>query len=368
MTRHAQPPVLSSIVLALCVAGTGAVAVAAQQSGSGPEPAQPTPAQRQAAEDAPLFASHAIVEMRLRTDVDRLKDERPEEEQPGELSYALADGDTVRLEVEVRARGNFRRDERNCTFPPLRIDVRTSRAAGTLLEGEDKLKLVTPCNERRGDYERYVLREYLAYRMFNELTPWSFRVRLLRMTYEDTSGEHDPRTLFAFLLEDEERMAQRLGGVAHEIAQLHPTSTDAEYSTLVALFQLMIANTDWSSVAFHNTVAIRVGQGRFLTVPYDFDFSGLVDARYASPDPSLDIDDVTERVYRGFCRDDVDVRAVADRVRGRRAAIEAVVAGFSSLDEGGREDVLEYLEDFWRTLEDPSRFDRMVVRGCRSLS
>lgn len=346
-----------------------AAAVEGQEQSSGADLANPTAEEREAAERAPLFASSEVLDVRLSTDVDRVKKDRDEdfEEQPGVLSYLGPDGDSVRLDVQVRTRGNFRRERRNCNFPPLRVNIRTSQAEGTVFEGEDKLKLVTPCHDSRGNYERYVLREYLAYRLFEVLTPRAFRTRLLRITYEDVTGEQDPRTLYAFFLESEERLAQRLGGVVREIPQLHPLATDPEYSTLVALFQLMIGNTDWSPVAFHNTIALRDGEGRYLTVPYDFDFSGLVDARYAAPDPSLGTKTVKERLYRGFCRHDVDVAAVAAGILERRPAVDATVESLSYLDDGQRRDVLRYLEGFWRILESEGRFDREVVRPCRSL-
>ena len=366
MIRRSRPASLLPLLACVCLTAPSA---RAQETTESLELRMPTADDRAAAERAPLFASHEPLELTLRTDVDHIKNDRSEdfEEQPGELDWRTPDGAGGRLDVQVRTRGNFRLERRNCSFPPLRLNVRTSQAEGTPFEGEDKLKLVTPCNERRGNYQDYVLKEYLAYRIFNELTPWSFRVRLARVTYEDTADEQDTRTLLAFLIEDEERLAHRLGGVVREFDQLHPLATDARYSTLVALFQLLIGNTDWSPVAFHNVIAVRDGEGRYLTVPYDFDFSGMVDARYALPDPQLGIKDVRERIYRGFCRKDVDAAAVAVEMLERRQAIEAMVAGFDHLDEGERRDIERYLEPFWRMLENPGRFQREVERGCRSL-
>lgn len=363
MTVRPRPAALAL----LAAASLAAAPLRGQDSGA--ELSMPTPEEVREAEAAPLFSSHEPLELTLRTDVDRVKNDRSEdlEEQPGELLWLTPDGATGKLDVQVRTRGNFRLERRNCSFPPLRLDVRTSQAVGTPFEGEDKLKLVTPCNERRSNYQDYVLKEYLAYRIFNELTPLSFRARLVRITYEDTAGEQDTRTLMAFLIEDEERLAQRLGGVVRDFEQLHPLTADARYSTLVALFELLIGNTDWSPVAFHNVIAVRDGDGRYLTIPYDFDFSGMVDARYATPDPSLGIKSVRDRLYRGFCRDDADPAAVAGEMLARRPAIDALVEGFVHLDEGEREDVLRYLEGFWQTLESESRFRRAVLEACRPL-
>ena len=263
---------------------------------------------QQRAEAAPLFASHDLLRMTLRTDVDWLRDERNDSvEVEGTLTFVDLDGSEVVKPVDTRARGNFRRAKKNCNFPPLRLDFPTGQMEGTLFEGQDKLKLVTPCNDGRDDYQRYVLSEYLAYRILNLLTPASFRVRLVEITYEDTSGDYDTRTKIGFLIEDEDEMAARQRGTIEEVTQFHPARSFAEYSVLVAMFNYMIGNTDWSPVYFHNVKLVRTEEAQYLTVPYDFDFSGTVDARYATVDPSLhdQIRTVTRRLYRGFCRDEL---------------------------------------------------------------
>ncbi|MGB5363234.1 MAG: hypothetical protein WBN17_08020, partial [Aureibaculum sp.] len=60
-----------------------------------------------------------------------------------DLSYRLEDGSWKTLEVEIRARGNFRR--KNCYFPPIKLKIKKSAAKGTIFKGNKKLKLVVPC-------------------------------------------------------------------------------------------------------------------------------------------------------------------------------------------------------------------------------
>jgi hypothetical protein len=320
------------------------------------------------AESAPLFQSHEPLVLTLRTDIDWLRDERSDSvEVDGTVTVVGADGTRLELPVEVRARGNFRRDKRNCNFPPLRLDFPTRRMEGTVFEGQDKLKLVTPCHDSRDAYQQYVLQEYLAYRVYGLLTPVSFRVRLVEITYEDTSEEYDTRTKTAFLIEDEDQMAWRNRGSYEEWNQFHPFSTDDQQAGLSSLFQYMIGNTDWSSYQFHNTKLVRLQGGRYMVVPYDFDFSGVVDARYAVPAETLPIRDVRQRLFRGFCRPNLDHQALIERFNAIRDDVWALYQGLEGLEEGETKDSLEYYEEFYETINDPGRYERRVVRNCREI-
>jgi hypothetical protein len=337
----------------------------------------PTPEEfaeaREAAERAPLFLDEEPIRMTLRADIKWLRDERNDSiEVEGTLTFVDLDGSEVVTEMQTRARGNFRRSKKNCRFPPLRLNFRTGQMEGTVFEGQDKLKLVTPCHDERDDYQRYIFNEYLAYRILNTLTPLSFRVRLVEITYEDTSEDYDTRTKIGFLIEDEDEMAARASGTLEDVSQFHPARSFGEYSVLVAMFNYMIGNTDWSPVYFHNVKLVRTEDARFLTVPYDFDFSGTVNARYATVDPSLQdrIRRVTQRVYRGFCRDELVYETAVAPFREHRAEIEALYAdfarhGYAEWDEDRIEDSLKYFEDFWKVVDDPEEFEKEITRRCR---
>ena len=325
------------------------------------------------AERAPLFQSFDVVRMTLRTDIDWLRDERNDSvEVEGTLTFVDLDGSEVVKPVDTRTRGNFRRDKKNCNFPPLRLDFPTGQMRGTLFEGQDKLKLVTPCNHGRDDYQNYIFDEYLAYRVLNILTPVSFRVRLVEITYEDIEGEYDTRTKYAFLIEDEDAMAARNNARMEDVAQFHPARTFGEYSVLVSMYNYMIANLDWSPVYFHNVKLIRTEDARFLTVPYDFDSSGTVNARYATVDPSLQnrARRVTQRLFRGFCRDELQYAPAVARFQETRDEITALyqdfaTLGFEQFDADDAKDALEFFEDFYEVVDDPDEFEDEILDDCR---
>lgn len=312
-----------------------------------------------------LFQDTAPLALWLETDLRALLRDRGEEreEHPAAMRYVAA-GDSGSMAVELRTRGIFRL--KHCAFPPLRLDLPRSRVAGTPFAGQDKLKLVTHCRSDRS-YERNLLREYALYRVFNALTDSSFRVRLARVTYVDTTRA-DTLTRYGFLIEPDAELARRLGAEILEIGNIHDLLTNAPYMTLVAVFQYLIGNTDWSVWGRHNIVILRdTGPAQeLLAVPYDFDFSGAVGARYATPPPQLPIRSVRERLYRGYCQPDSVLMDVLARFRAAKDSVYAAVRAVPDLPEGDVRGLLGYFDDFFRAIDDPRTVRREFVRPCRT--
>jgi hypothetical protein len=336
----------------------------------------PTSEEVKAARSAPLFTSYEILELTLEADcyAMRREDRKDEdsEERPAILRWANPDGTRETQEIQVQTRGNFRLARRNCDFPPLRLNMKKEPVEDTLFEGQDKLKLVGVCKVRQEYWEQYVVAEYLTYRTFNLLTDLSFRVRPARVTYVDTSREDDTFTRFAFLIEDDSQMAARNGGRIHdwESGQLDPRLLEKNHAILVDIFQFMIGNTDWSGVQMHNMELFRYPDGRPSTVPYDFDFSGIVDARYAVPDPILPIRSVRYRLFRGFCPDQMSRRpelyeAAFDLFRQKKDEIYQMWRDQEGLSEDQLRESLEYFDEFYEILDDPGRIERYMLGDCR---
>jgi len=324
----------------------------------------------EASENAPLFQSFEPLRITLRTDIRWLLDERNDSvEVEGTATFIDLDGSEVVKPVDVRPRGLFRLDERNCSFPPLRLDFPRSQMEGTVFEGQNQLKLVTPCNENRDEYQEYIYDEYLAYRVLNSLSPYSHRVRLVEITYEDVDGDYDSRTKIGFLIEDDERMAERNRATLLEVQGLMPAMADGAQSVIVAVFNYMIGNLDWSPVYMHNVKLIRTEDSRFITVPYDFDFAGVVSAQYATPPPDLrernGIRSVKQRLFRGFCRAELLYEPMAALFDGKRRELRDLYLGFELHDEDDIEDALEYFEDFWKVIDDPKEFEDEIIDHCR---
>ena len=73
--------------------------------------------------------------------------------------------------------------------------------------------------------------------------------------------------------------------------------------------------------------------GALLTpVPYDFDYSGLVDAPYAVPPEGIPVENVRQRNYRGYCAHMAQARAIAAQLSPRRAEFSALFATIPGLE------------------------------------
>lgn len=313
-----------------------------------------------------VFQGQAPVRFTLEADFSQLDDDREQEveERPGRL-VLQGPGAGQAVPVMVKTRGNFRLRDYICPFPPLRLNFPTDSVLGSVLEGQDKLKLVTHCRDR-DDYEQNILEEYLAYRIYGLITDVSFRVQLALITYQDTSGDNDPVSRLGFLIEDEDALAERLGGELLEVAAANPDDLVLEQAGLMYLFEFLIGNVDWSSVRFHNVKLVRVGTD-YLPVPYDFDFSGFVDTPYAGPPVHLAerIKTVTERLYRGWCSDGIDYGALFSHFQSKREAILELIRTQPGLSDRNARKAIAFVEDFYDIIEDEKDADWKIIRSCR---
>lgn len=314
---------------------------------------------------APLFASDSVLALRIEGDLKAVFKDRGEErkEHPARLLFSSGTN-TDSVKVELRTRGIFRL--KNCSFPPLRIDLPTGKVANTVFAGQDKLKLVTHC---RGDrlYERNLLKEYALYRVFNAVTDTSFRARLVHMTYIDTTRA-DTVVRYGILLESDEELGRRLGAAVVDQHRVHDAVTDPAYMTLVAIYQYLIGNTDWSVWGQHNIqVFSDTTTHTLFAIPYDYDFSGAISAPYATPPEQLPIKTVRERFYRGYCQPDSILAGAVARFQASKDSIYAAVRGVTALEERDRRALLSYFDDFFRTIDSRTLIRREFVQRCREI-
>ncbi len=258
---------------------------------------------RTAAESRPIFATTDPLAFTLAANFKALnKDHDPNSKKryPGELKMTREDGKMDTIAVNLGARGHIRRMARVCEFVPIRVEFPKEDVKDTVFAGQNALKLVVPCQSGK-DYEQYILREYLVYRVFNLLTARSFRARLARVTYVDSMGK-TMATRPGILLEDDGDVATRMEGRTVALQRVLFENVDQETLTVMMVFEYMIGNTDYSLYALHNVRLVQLPETRLMyTVPYDFDLAGAVHPPYAIPDRRLGISSVTDRLYRGPC-------------------------------------------------------------------
>lgn len=209
---------------------------------------------------------------------------------PGSLTAP----DGKMLKVEVRSRGKFRR--RVCEVPPLKLKFPKKELRAAQLDTFNEIKLVVPCfDDPRG--EDLLLREYVAYRMYERLNPqYSVRARLVKITFRDRHVEQFKTPVYCLLLEHEEQLAARLGGKIAPAYNLSADSLHTEQAAMTAMFQYLIGNTDWGIHDARNVYMFKsTNDTKTRLIPYDFDFAGLVNAPYATPNADTGLKNVRER-------------------------------------------------------------------------
>jgi hypothetical protein len=313
----------------------------------------------------PLFASETPLAVTFTTNVRQLRGDRKEDApyRSATLSYVGTDGKTVTVPIRAKTHGIWRL--KNCDFPPLRLNIANKEAKGTLFHDLQKPKLVSVCKDR-DNYEQLVLQEMQLYRIYQTITPVSHRVRTLRITYEDSASGKPMAVRYGFLFEDPDEMADRLGGKLMKVKGAGPDDLDAERAAVTYLFQYLIANTDFSFNGLHNGELVSRPDGSaLLPVAYDFDFSGAVNAPYATVDPRLPVKRVRERLYRGYCVLRPEIPAAITLFKQKKDAILALYRDDVGklLDDRVVRETLDYIEDFYRTISD-DRDTGSMLNAC----
>jgi len=339
--------------IALAAAALLAAAAAAQDSAS-TLPAKPTK----------LFSSDSVLTFTIASDIKKYVGTR-DSAAPWLPAKLIAGNDTVRIGLQPR--GHFRRKTSTCSFPPVSVKFEKDDVKGTIFAKQKKLKLVTTCWPGQADYEGYIPQEYMLYRVYNLITPASFRARFAHVTYADTAHpDRAPIVTTAFFIEDQDDMAARNAGKIIKAKNAGREDLDAAALTDLSLFEFMIGNTDLSFAVEHNIRFVQPASfgASTLVVPYDFDWSGVIGTRYARPDPSLPIHSVKERVWMSFCFTPAELAPAVARFDSARAAITALYTANPLLDAKTAQAALAYYDAFYAIINDPKQLSKAVQRHC----
>jgi hypothetical protein len=203
------------------------------------------PARARASDDH-LFATSEPLALRLEAPFSAIKNTKSKakpEYMDGVLKLQEGGAEKA-FDVRLRLRGHSRKEL--CDFPPLLLNFKTSDLKGSVLEGENKLKLVTHCKATAA-FDQYLRLEYLSYRALNLLTDMSLRARPLTVTYYDTERKRELDTQPALFIEDEEGFAERKALTPVELQRIEAKQYDRDALGLVNIFEYFIGNTDWSA-------------------------------------------------------------------------------------------------------------------------
>ena len=366
-TRHRM--LLALALGSLLTVPSAAFAQQGQKEEKGPkEP--PTPEKiaewKKEAEARALFTSDTPVEFKLVGNfkvISKDRDTLSTKEYWGEVQMPDGKGGELKIPTQLRTRGHYRLANRNCSFVPLRLDFKKTDVKETVFDGQDKLKLVTHC-QSNATYEEYMIREYLAYKVHNLVTPRSYRARLARVTYVDSATGNPIETRNGVFIEHEDDVAKRMEGEVVDIRRALFDDVDPNQILELSIFAAFIGHVDWSLAALHNVRLIRQPNGTLLPVLYDMDFTGLVSTKYSIPDSRLGIRSVKDRLYRGPCKDPTELAAFFGTYREHKDAILKLYDDQPGLDARYRNDAKNWLTQWFKLLDNPRDAKWMFKDNC----
>ena len=313
-----------------------------------------------------FFASEEPLEMRLRFDVrEFLKSRNDPEYLDATLTVFTGEHDSVSQHIKLKVRGNMRLE--SCAFPPIMLKFKDNKNESEPIQGHGTIKLVTPCNQTKS-YENYVIREYLAYRLYNLLTPYSFKTRLVKIHYSDVSKRDHSFTAYGFLIENEDQMALRNNAVVIGTRNITQKQMIPSEMARVAVFNYMIGNTDWSVPYQHNIKILKslvTPSDKGIPVAYDFDYSGFVNTPYAAPCEQLPIREVTERYYTGLCFSEEEMRPILDEFSGMKNELLRTIHNFEYLPDYEKKRMEVYVSSYYKQYRRPEVLLSDLNRTCK---
>jgi hypothetical protein len=320
-----------------------------------------------ATESDSLFKSDVIINMELRSDFSAIEADRNTTpvDHEGELVYYTPGGETKRLSVKLTIRGHFRRDTANCNFPPLLVNFKKTEVKNTLFDNQDKLKLVTPCQ-----YEKDIFDEYLIYKMYNKVTDLSLKVRLVRILYYDTRRGKKIFEKYSFFLEEKKHAAERNNGFEKD-AYVTPSDWNKENFRRMSIFQYIIGNADWLDWYFKSYHNILLIQPRDTTlspspIPYDFDYSGFVNADYTLPKRGSEELSGKRRIYKGLCYSADEFEETFSFYRELRPVFESIINNMELISKGSRKQMINYIGGFYKVIENKKLIKREFLDACET--
>lgn len=309
-----------------------------------------------------LFDSDEILDITMKGNFRKILNNRKGEAiyYPVTLSYADEENNSFSIAIQVKTRGHFRRENANCTFPPLLLTFSGADTRPAFFPKKNSLKLVMPCKG-----EEFVVHEWLVYKLYNLITPQSFRVRLVKVTLVDIENKKMPSPFYGFILEEEKQMAKR-NGMVEVKRKIRPQQTMIQPFLRMAVFEYLIGNTDWSVDYLQNIKLIAADSSAdAISVPYDFDLSGIVNSPYAKPAPELQMSSVRERRYRGYCIKDMSLFDSTVAFYNRmKSDIYKLYEGCSLIDDKYKKKTAKFLDEFYSVINDPKMLQKEFGYPC----
>lgn len=313
----------------------------------------------------PLFESEEILDLKMKFSVKDIRKDSNDSTYVDEvISFKNELGEWEEIEVEMRTRGNFRLT--NCYYPPLRLKFKKKRRAGTVFEQNKSIKLVMPC-AKSNQADSYVAKELMCYKMMEEVTVYTFSTRMVRIFFENEDDKKGEVELLGFLIEDDDDVADRFEGDIADDRKIISALLEDSAAVRHDMFQYMIGNTDYSGLFKHNQKVLQLDEQTVVPLAYDFDMTGMVNPPYAQVNPKLGIENVKQRLYRGYCRSEPLMQHVRQEFLDKESRFYEIATEYGTwLSSGELKEVERFLKEFFALIGNDKAFEKGVLADCRS--
>jgi len=305
-----------------------------------------------------FYAQEGVPVIRIDTDIKQLIRKKINEEyQPCVISFDLENGETMICESKLRARGNIRK--KVCVNPPLKLNFKEKDLVNNGFDSLDILKTVMQCRDNDNTI-KYVGKERLAYDLYAIIDTLSMQAKYVK--FELFNKEQLQQTLNGFLIETEKHYAQRTGTIVAESGTLRSSILYRNHFLKMSFFQYMIGNPDYAIPNKHNVEILQLSDKRYVAIPYDFDYSGLVDTDYSIPHKSLPIKSVTSRIFMVKNVSFEEAIVTAEYYKSIKDKIYECIQSAVYLSEKDKDAATRYIDGFYNILNSQKRIKREFVK------
>ncbi len=311
-----------------------------------------------------LFRSDSILELSITLPIkDLISDTEERNEYESNLVFTSEDGIIHTHKIKIQVRGKTRALKQICSFPPLQLNFNKKDTKNSIFKGQNKLKLVAHCKSDNFSQE-LVQKEYVVYKMYEIISPYSFKVRLCKITYIDKKNPSQQNTYDGFLIESSTHLAKRNNMNVFKDSLRNQEVLNKDNLDKLVFFEFLIGNLDWSIAKRHNVKLIIGEKGELpIAVPYDFDYSGMVGTLYAVPPEGSNISDVKTRVFRGYCKRNGYGETI-EYYQSIKNQLYDVINESYFLTEKSRKNMTKYIDQFYKNLDNPKYVAKKINMAC----
>ena len=279
--------------------------------------------------------------------------ENDELETDGQISI-IANRQELKFTAALKPGGNSRREI--CRLPPLKMNLKKSELETfNFIKDHDRMKIVFQC-QTSSKYAETIKMEKFLYDLYGIVSPYGFRSKLVKVVLEGYDKRVD-----GFVIESDDDIERRQKIEIIKVGTLSTAIVDRQEYVKMCLFQYLIANVDWSARKGHNTDLFkRKIDESLVVIPYDFDYSGIIDNIYAVPPEQLPIKDVTQRYFMDKEIPWEELKEGVNYYVSKEQEFYELVEEASFLSDGSRKRLNKYIQSFYKTIKDEKKLKRML--------